>query len=186
MTQTLPPLVVSIDKAAVVRTRMTIRRGKVFSAWFTLLMGVIGTTGAGVLLVTVAQSTPRNPFFVFFFIVPLAVAVGLVAYGAHQFRRIARDGSYWRADDIAEQAFVVTSGGLEVALDPSVPTQVIAWPSVLALRMLPRKLEFTLAPGVLPPRFRNTLQFGYRVIDQDRVVIADAVRQLSDNTVIAS
>ena len=104
----------------------------------------------------------------------------------HQFRRIARDGSYWRADDIAERAFVVTSGGLEVALDPSVPTQVIAWPSVLALRMLPRKLEFTVAPGVLPPRFRNTLQFGYGVIDQDRVVIADAVRQLSDNTVIAS
>ena len=186
MTQSLPSLVVSIDQEAVKRTRATVRRGKVFSAWFTLLMGVIGTTGAGVLLVTVAQSTPRNPFFVFFFVLPLAVSVGLLAYGAQQFRRIARDGAYWRADDVAERAFIVTSAGLEVALDRSVPTQVIAWPSVMALRMLPRKLEFTLAPGVLPPRFRNTLSFGYGVIDQDRVVIADAVRQLSDNTVIAS
>jgi len=185
MTQPLPELVVSIDREAAIRLRSSIRTSKTVSAWIFIALGLVGIAGTITVLISALRGPISNPVFVVFLIAPVVVAVALLAYGVHQVRLVARQGAYWRAEDLPERAFVVTADGLHVASDEPSGTQSIPWESVVGLRLLGRKLEFTVIPGALTERARTSLQYGYAMLDQDRAVIAQAVRQLSGDRVIA-
>jgi hypothetical protein len=179
MTESLPPLVVRVDREELVRLRRKARR--------LLLATAIGSIVVGVLLIAMISIQLVSGIGVgpLAFLLLLASAYSLV-YGGYLFGVVTMRQEFWSGEDTGDIAFTMSSNGVEFTfprgLNLGVPygtsTVTAPWESVLSVTTNKRMLVFTTAPGTLPAKMRNAARYGLPVLTESPDTVRAAERAL--------
>jgi hypothetical protein len=178
MTESLPPLVVRVDREELVRLRRKARR--------LLLATAIGSVVVGVLLIAMSSIQLVSGIGVgpLAFLLLLASAYSLV-YGGYLFGVVTMRQEFWSGDDTGDIAFTLSSSGVEftfprglnLGLPYGTSTVTAPWESVLSVTTNKRMLVFTTA-GTLPAKMRNAARYGLPILTESPDTVRAAERAL--------